>query len=829
MRRSRVPVAEKRSTESRRKYNSSLRKTTSMGPKITEKNFSVSMVITRSNTENKKKEGMEGRRAEPAIEIELETPDQSVDEVEKKTTESTPITNAEEPNPKSMEFSPIDNVKDTTGNTPEMVKDESQAKRTSFFERLAIMVGMKSRDAAAEEPKAEKGKTFGTVSTKTTDTDQNEDQNRPGKAANNRATTDHETLTLELGDLMAKLDQIDKKLKHSEEDRYVIRKELRNNKHEYLDSYFNLAKATEERLQQVSDKVDTTDEERDKNIKKDMQEMKQRYDAVNSQLGILETRMDMMSRDQAESSCAIQAKLDAILRNSTSQDRPAAERTQGNRVDFVEPQRSKRQSTPLPLPRDAASTAPGGGGKAIMKSGTANTTSGPGDSTTHNNVGPDVMTWASTWEMMNRTLEAFATRNTDSSDRGSNKSRKTFKKPKEFKDDSDGCIDTWVEVMRLHLEQDNLNDERQACTVILSNLERTALKCVVAKKEEERDTADKIFEILLNRFGSGMKGHQAMMQFEKRRQRDDEPIDRFLDHLESLRRRSDPEESTNRRNFSIASKFIDWVKSDDLRTMLATYYTLSKDSAPTPEEMRHKSREYMLMKPKKYSYSDNRNTQGGNQPQRSSWYKPRDDMDKRRSCANCGSADHHVADCTTYKQGMKSLGYAPDEEDMSQMEEHEFYSGLIIKIGARCFFCNQEGHFRMDCPLFWEAVKNQSHPKHKLALAAVQNQRNRQGEFETKNLETPSAELPTKTVKAVTQVISAIEATARNALEINYEKAAAEAINKVKQDLAAKEIEQRLKQEIERQKMNEALGCSQPIPEAVAGSTKSGNCNTVKW
>ena len=111
---------------------------------------------------------------------------------------------------------------------------------------------------------------------------------------------------------MAKLDQIDKKLKHSEEDRDVIRKELRNNKHEYLDSYFNLAKATEERLQQMPAKVDTTDKEGDKNIKKDMQEMKQRYDAVNSLLGSLETRMDTMSRDQAESSCAIQAKLDAI-------------------------------------------------------------------------------------------------------------------------------------------------------------------------------------------------------------------------------------------------------------------------------------------------------------------------------------------------------------------------------------------------------------------------------------------------------------------------------------------------------------------------------------
>ena len=151
---------------------------------------------------------------------------------------------------------------------------------------------------------------------------------------------------------------------------------------------------------------------------------------------------------------------------------------------------------------------------------------------------------------MNRTLEAFATRNINSSERGGGKSRKTFKKPKELKDDSDGCIDTWVEVMRLHLEQDNLNDERQACTAILGNLEGTVVKCVAAKKEEERDIADKIFEILLNRFGSGMKGHQAMMRFEKRRQRDDESIDQFLDDLERLRRRSDPEESTNRRSLA---------------------------------------------------------------------------------------------------------------------------------------------------------------------------------------------------------------------------------------------------------------------------------------
>ena len=153
-----------------------------------------------------------------------------------------------------------------------------------------------------------------------------------------------------------------KKLKSSEEDQEGIKKEIRNNKNEYRDNYFNLARVTEKKLQQMSDKVEATDKDREENINKDMQVMKQWYDTVNSKLGSLETRTDTMSRDQAESSCAIQAKLDAILRNSTSQDRPVTDRTQGSRVDFVEPQRNKWESTPLTLPRGAASFGPGGGG-----------------------------------------------------------------------------------------------------------------------------------------------------------------------------------------------------------------------------------------------------------------------------------------------------------------------------------------------------------------------------------------------------------------------------------------------------------------------------------
>ena len=110
----------------------------------------------------------------------------------------------------------------------------------------------------------------------------------------------------------------------------------------------------------MSDKVEATDKEREKNIKKDMEEMKQRYGTVNSKLGSLETRIDTMSRDQAERSYAIQSKMDAILRNSTSEDKLVTDRTQGNRVDFVEPQRNKRESAPLQLPRGTASIGPAG-------------------------------------------------------------------------------------------------------------------------------------------------------------------------------------------------------------------------------------------------------------------------------------------------------------------------------------------------------------------------------------------------------------------------------------------------------------------------------------
>ena len=92
----------------------------------------------------------------------------------------------------------------------------------------------------------------------------------------------------------------------------------------------------------------------------------------------------------------------------------------------------------------------------------------------------DATAMATAFEPLNRSLETFLTRLSRTNER-SEKSRIVFKKPRCYKDESDGCIDTWIEVIKLHFEEEDLS-ERQECSALTSNLEGTALNCVMAKK-----------------------------------------------------------------------------------------------------------------------------------------------------------------------------------------------------------------------------------------------------------------------------------------------------------------------------------------------------------
>ena len=64
----------------------------------------------------------------------------------------------------------------------------------------------------------------------------------------------------------------------------------------------------------------------------------------------------------------------------------------------------------------------------------------------------DAASMATIFEPLNRSLETFLTRLSRTNER-SEKSRRVFKKPRCYKDESDGCIDTWIEVMKLHFEE----------------------------------------------------------------------------------------------------------------------------------------------------------------------------------------------------------------------------------------------------------------------------------------------------------------------------------------------------------------------------------------
>ena len=623
------------------------------------------------------------------------------------------------------------------------------------------------------------------------------------------------------------------------------REEINRNRQEVGRSEKRLKERTDEHIAKNLSRMTREAEQRELRLRDDMERLRIQQE---QSLGTLDTKIDAMMERRTQ---AIMDRLDGLLSNKSGPKE--GEPNSGGpsrepRVNFNEHQKRKtygstrgngawapnsrasstgnRQTSNERQTQGTHATGRSDSGNRAHASprrshvGQAGNTHGDSDCRDAPHIEPltrcedtqaghsrDATAIATAFEPLNRSLETFLTRLSRTNER-SEKSRRVFKKPRCYQDESDGCIDTWIEAMKLHFEEEDL-PERQECSALTSNLEGTALNCVMAKRQYQRDTAEKIFEILLNRFGSGVQGHQAMMRFEKRRQREDETIDKFLDDLEMLRRRSQPDESNRRMNLAVASKFIDGVKNDEFRTMLATHYTPLSTNAPTPEELRLKSKEYLLLKPLSRSgyYKNNYgNFNNGPANQGNIWYKPRDDMDKRRSCANCSSTDHHLSACPAYKQGMKAIGFSLEDEDASELDHEDFMRGVIGKFGPRCFFCNLEGHFKSACPQFWDAVADIKHPRHEEALSGVKASKARLlSEEEARRKDEPQ-ELAAKKMRAVTEETREPEpATAAADFKIDYKAAARDALNRVQQELVTKEIEQKVKLELENEKLQEQL------------------------
>ena len=132
-------------------------------------------------------------------------------------------------------------------------------------------------------PTTEKCKTFGTGSANTKQAKQDQEQVTHGATANQE-----KTISLELGDFMAKMEQIDcekilAKLKYCEEDHQDLKSEIRHNKNDNLDNCVNLQCDGREATADVRQGRGYRQRARE-TYQKDIEEMKKRYDTVNEKL-----------------------------------------------------------------------------------------------------------------------------------------------------------------------------------------------------------------------------------------------------------------------------------------------------------------------------------------------------------------------------------------------------------------------------------------------------------------------------------------------------------------------------------------------------------------
>ena len=205
-------------------------------------------------------------------------------------------------------------------------------------------------------------------------------------------------------------------------------------------------------------------------------------------------------------------------------------------------------------------------------------------------------------------------------------------------------------------------------------------------------------------------------------------------------------------------------------------------------------------------------------------------MDKRRSCPNCSSTDHHVSAYPTYKHGMKAIGFSLEDEDTSEVDHEDFMRGVIAKFGPKCFFCNLEGHFKSDSAQFWDAVAGIKHPRHEEDLSGVKASKAcLLSEAEARRKEKPQ-ELATKKMQAVTEKMREPEPVkAAVDKKIDYRLAARDALNRFQQELVTKEIEQKVKFKLENEKIQENLNAfeASEVEETKAPSSLNMKLNVI--
>ena len=299
--------------------------------------------------------------------------------------------------------------------------------------------------------------------------------------------------------------------------------------------------------------------------------------------------------------------------------------------------------------------------------------------------------------------------------------------------------------MRLYLD-DCKGAERTRVLTLITFLHKHAQAWILQKPHSERDSCQKIFNLLRRRFGIGDSPNDARLQFDVRKQEPNEKLDTFLDHLEALRIKAAPEESIKTRNLEIMRKFMTGLLDEDLHQSLLTSYTgeyYYTDNPPWVEQKRSKCHDHLTLRrvnsnrrkahaeqltgnnkpivptnwttPKVQqnkswqnawhtqitNQTSNVQIQSGsharNQIQNNTNFKPLFDKSQFR-CFACGEMGRVHKECANYRKALCKMGYAPPDHINDPDEITKYYKAVIRVAPLHCFHCLRGGHIKPNCP-----------------------------------------------------------------------------------------------------------------------------------
>ena len=174
-------------------------------------------------------------------------------------------------------------------------------------------------------------------------------------------------------------------------------------------------------------------------------------------------------------------------------------------------------------------------------------------------------------------------------------------KPSVYRGSKDGSIDGWILVMQRYLKrvQTKISAEDRAWSII-GHLEGEARNYIINKAESERDTPEKVFELLSSRFGAGGNRMQVRQTFQSRVQQEKEDWMQYLDALEGLRSQGFPQESIITKRYEILQRFMEGVRDPVLRRELAIVYASETflTEPPTVESLRFTTRQLQRNRPR---------------------------------------------------------------------------------------------------------------------------------------------------------------------------------------------------------------------------------------